>query len=90
MLKNDATKPVKTKPRKATTASGSTRITAAQAKSAPRNGVASAAQQDDLQQRVQQRAYELWEREGRPQGREQAHWLQAQHEISKSRSGAKL
>ena len=55
--------------------------------------MASAPQQDDLQQRVQQRAYELGESEGRPEGREQAHWLQAQHEIAKgmkSRSGAKL
>jgi hypothetical protein len=92
MLKKDATKPVKT-----TASSGSTRMTAAKTKSAPRAAArktpASARQPDDLQQRVQQRAYELWESEGRPEGREQAHWLQAQHEVAKglnSRPGAKL
>ena len=39
------------------------------------------AHEGDLQQRIQQRAYELWEREGRPEGREQAHWQQAQREL---------
>jgi hypothetical protein len=99
MLKNDPTKPVTAKPQpgKAAASSGSTRINAAKTKSAPRVAArktpASARQPDDLQQRVQQRAYELWESEGRPEGREQAHWLQAQHEIAKglrSRAGAKL
>ncbi len=37
---------------------------------------------DDLEQRIQQRAYELWENEGRPQGREQAHWQQAERELA--------
>jgi Protein of unknown function (DUF2934) len=36
---------------------------------------------DDLERRIQQRAYELWENEGRPQGREQNHWQQAEREI---------
>ena len=36
---------------------------------------------DDLERRIQQRAYELWESEGRPQGREQDHWQQAEREI---------
>ncbi len=31
---------------------------------------------------VQERAYEIWEREGRPDGREMDHWLQAEQEIS--------
>ena len=35
----------------------------------------------DLQARIQQRAYELWERDGRPDGREQIHWQQAESEI---------
>ena len=35
-------------------------------------------QQDD---RIRQRAYELWEREGRPEGREHAHWAEAAREI---------
>jgi hypothetical protein len=42
----------------------------------------------DLEQRIRQRAYELWESEGRPQGREQAHWQQAEREIAgRSASG---
>jgi hypothetical protein len=92
MLENDATKPVK-----ATASKRSASMTAAKTKGAPRatarKTAAGARQQDDLEQRVAQRAYELWESEGRPEGREQAHWLQAQHEIAKgmkARSGAKL
>jgi Protein of unknown function (DUF2934) len=34
---------------------------------------------------IQRRAYELWENEGRPAGRDQAHWLQAESEIAKAR-----
>jgi Protein of unknown function (DUF2934) len=37
---------------------------------------------DDLERRIQQRAYELWENEGRPHGREQDHWQQAEREIA--------
>jgi hypothetical protein len=40
---------------------------------------------DDLQERIRRRAYELWENEGRPQGREQAHWLQAEREVARAR-----
>jgi hypothetical protein len=32
---------------------------------------------DDLEQRVRQRAYQLWEQEGRPEGRENDHWDKA-------------
>jgi Protein of unknown function (DUF2934) len=35
----------------------------------------------DLQARIRQRAYELWERDGRPEGRDHAHWHQAEREI---------
>lgn len=31
---------------------------------------------------VQERAYEIWEREGRPEGREMDHWLRAEAEIA--------
>ena len=31
---------------------------------------------------VQERAYEIWEREGRPEGREMDHWLRAETEIA--------
>jgi hypothetical protein len=51
------------------------------ARAAPRKP-ASGRPNDDLKQLVQQRAYELWEREGRPHGRDQAHWQQAEREIA--------
>ncbi len=31
---------------------------------------------------IRRRAYEIWEREGRPGGRDQAHWLLAKAELS--------
>ena len=37
---------------------------------------------DDLDQRIKRRAYEIWEREGRPPGREQDHWKLASEEIA--------
>ena len=30
---------------------------------------------------ISKRAYEIWEREGKPEGREQEHWFQAEHEL---------
>ena len=41
--------------------------------------------QDDLHERVRRRAYELWESEGRPAGREHDHWFQAEHEVATPR-----
>lgn len=41
----------------------------------------------DLEERIGQRAYELWESEGRPDSRDQAHWQQAEMEITKARRG---
>lgn len=35
----------------------------------------------DRDKRIQMRAYEIWEREGRPEGRESSHWEQARAEI---------
>jgi hypothetical protein len=32
----------------------------------------------DIQQAISTRAYELWEQEGRPDGRDLAHWLAAE------------
>jgi hypothetical protein len=37
---------------------------------------------DEVEKRVQQRAYEIWEREGRPEGREADHWALAKEEIA--------
>lgn len=31
-------------------------------------------------ERVQQRAYSIWEAEGKPEGRDKEHWLQAERE----------
>lgn len=36
---------------------------------------------DDLIERIRQRAYELWEADGQPEGRELEHWLQAEQEL---------
>ena len=40
---------------------------------------------EDVRDRIQRRAYELWESEGRPEGREHTHWLQAEREIASTR-----
>lgn len=42
------------------------------------------------EERIRRRAHEIWEREGRPQGRENEHWNQARLELADeegSRSG---
>jgi hypothetical protein len=36
----------------------------------------------DLHERISRRAYLLWEQEGRPEGRAQVHWLQAEAEAA--------
>jgi hypothetical protein len=40
----------------------------------------------DLDQQIRRRAYQIWEEEGRPQGRAQEHWLQAQNEVQALRA----
>jgi DUF2934 family protein len=45
---------------------------------------------DDYVRRVRMRAYLIWEREGRPEGRELEHWLAAEHEIAKEEDAAGL
>jgi hypothetical protein len=39
-----------------------------------------------IEERIRNRAYELWEAEGRPEGREIDHWLQAVQELALERS----
>jgi hypothetical protein len=39
------------------------------------------------EQRVRERAYELWERAGRPEGTSAQHWAQAEAEISAEEQG---
>ncbi|WP_448206624.1 DUF2934 domain-containing protein [Azospirillum sp. sgz302134] len=38
--------------------------------------------------RIRERAYEIWEREGRPEGRHAEHWDQACRELQNTASGA--
>lgn len=75
MLEKDPVKSVVAKPKagKAKTAIPAVRKSAARKTGA---GIA------DLQARIQQRAYELWELDGRPEGRDHAHWHQAERELS--------
>ena len=42
----------------------------------------------DREERIRQRAHEIWEREGRPEGREQQHWYQALEEIAVEEDGS--
>lgn len=37
---------------------------------------------EDLESRIRRRAYQIWEREGRPEGREADHWTLAKEEIA--------
>ena len=36
----------------------------------------------DIENRIRERAYEIWEEEGRPEGREAQHWQQAAAETA--------
>lgn len=36
---------------------------------------------------IERRAYEIWERNGRPEGREEEHWRQAEQELADERGG---
>jgi len=39
---------------------------------------------DDYEQRVRERAHEIWVREGKPEGRAEDHWALAREEISEA------
>jgi hypothetical protein len=43
---------------------------------------------DDLEQRIRERAYEIWENEGCPEGRGSEHWDQACAEYRDARAEA--
>src|ERR1700719_1432722 len=49
-------------------------------------GKSHAAKEDPEIDRVRTRAYEIWEREGRPHDRHQEHWRQAESEIANENS----
>jgi hypothetical protein len=36
----------------------------------------------DYSQRIRERAYQIWDRDGRPEGRAHEHWVQAEQEIA--------
>jgi hypothetical protein len=36
---------------------------------------------EDRERRIRERAHEIWEQEGRPEGRQEEHWRQASQEI---------
>jgi hypothetical protein len=55
-------------------------------RTAARKRCAARAPQPSVHERIQRRAYELWETEGRPDGRAQVHWHQAELEITRARS----
>lgn len=44
-----------------------------------------AANEDKTEAMIRERAYHLWEAEGRPSGRHEAHWLQAEQELGQGR-----
>jgi hypothetical protein len=80
MLEKEQNRPAK--PKRSKAAGATPAIKARVTRTAARTPEASARHEGDLQQRIRQRAYQLWESEGRPEGREQAHWQQAQRELS--------
>ena len=45
--------------------------------------------QSDRDARIRDRAYRIWDREGRPHGHDNAHWRQAEREIEAEEAGGK-
>ena len=43
----------------------------------------------DLQERIRRRAHAIWEREGRPHGRDQDHWREAESELGREETAKK-
>jgi hypothetical protein len=80
----EKTKATDAKP-KASKAKASDAPKAAGTRTAASKTAASRRPKEDVRARIQRRAYELWESEGRPEGREQTHWLQAEREIARTR-----
>jgi Protein of unknown function (DUF2934) len=61
-------------------------VTKAGSRTAAVKPAAAKRRENDIHERIQRRAYELWESEGRPAGREHANWLQAESEVARARS----
>lgn len=45
---------------------------------------------DNREERIRQRALEIWEAEGRPEGREYSHWLRARAALREEEEEAGL
>jgi hypothetical protein len=43
--------------------------------------------EQDREERIRVRAYEIWEREGRQEGSDLAHWEQAENELREEEAG---
>ncbi|MFK8252795.1 DUF2934 domain-containing protein [Ancylobacter terrae] len=43
---------------------------------------------DEREDRIRERAHKLWEEEGRPDGRAEAHWFQAKEIVAVEENGA--
>ena len=43
---------------------------------------------DGREDRIRARAYELWQRDGSPDGRENDHWIEAEQEVDAENTGA--
>jgi hypothetical protein len=41
------------------------------------------------EEKIRRRAYEIWEREGRPNGRDRDHWHEAKHELENEESASR-
>ena len=86
MLENASTKTAAAKPTAKATATETTAKTAGRTTAGRAGALKPATRKNggkglDLQAQIRQRAYELWERDGRPEGRDHAHWQQAEREI---------
>jgi hypothetical protein len=68
---------------KATTSTAATQQTEPEVIAA----VSSGDGQIDREHAIGQRAYAIWEEEGRPEGRHLDHWLRAEAEVSQSSGG---
>jgi hypothetical protein len=77
-------------PRTSAAKTGKTKATAIKtaSRTAGRKPAAPGWSREELYERIQRRAYELWEREGRPDGRDHAHWHQAELEITRAHTRA--
>jgi hypothetical protein len=66
----------------------SPRKTSAKIAAQPGQTARAALPKASLRAEIERRAYELWEAEGRPGGRDQSHWYRAEQELAQSRISA--